>query len=1534
MPRSTLPLRLAIVLGTCASLCGRLLAAGTESHTATLVADTYIQRGTATTSYATSPTLNLRRDSNTGSSTGDRYAYLRFSVSGVPASTIVDTATLRLTLLAGAGSGATAFTYDVYGLPDGHPDEAFDPAALLFSTASNASSSTAGSFALGTAWSLGSFTTTASAQPQTVTVRTRGLEDFIGSNRNAHVTLVIVRRTASSSTITTIASSEDADANRRPALSFESAGDITPATSATSSSTLDGTNTHRAANASDGDPNTAWTSAVDGSSTQAWLRLDLGMARTVNRFSFIPAEHGRTYRLESSLDGTTWTTLATGFRSGIAAGVNTTKSPATRVFAPRSVRYLRLTSLSSSSGKSLSVWEAQAFLQDRVAAAATRLGPLQTQVAALVSTTQGEQLREALADITLERAEAALHALEVTYAGQMMDDLVSALAVSPASLSTPVAGLPNIGVLAPLHPNARTTTTNPYVRRMVNGADLAMAAADGRVWEKNTPEWNDLSDFSFARTTGWEIESYFWLYAHPDSPRRHNPEVLRRLLRRTFAYLDAIDVHGTTQPTGQLASFYDDFAIGPASGVFRELQVLYPAVVLPNLGAQWDRAMSIAGNAIYDEYKDRVASWVNTDLALSCELFNFGTKLGRADMLAKATYFIDSVFTFNRMFDDGAVCYIYAQNEAGGYQYTVAEYLARYVRMTGYEPARELLRRMEWYGPVNGPFIAWWTSPSWKHMWNTSAGSDHAGEYPAGTNPYARAELDAAINAAATATNWTGRVSVDASGYTPGITALPRPDGTLYDRNILGPRAWYGAWNYAATVRPLTLTEPGHFTLMGAQVMDTSPSLRLNASVMGVYPRLRVSATPGPDTDGTFAEARHAWLTSGLEGDSTVNRDFSALAASYKVHTFGSSTKGTEHDWTARQVWLNLPDRIVGLLDIAPNADLSTFEVQGAIRLGYGGTAIGSTKTIAQVPGTTDTWTYGNLRVRLHSHSFAAVTVDQYAFRVAAAPITEITVRDRADGATATTANLHTAGTRRAFLTEVRPTTAVGDITATELPSVNGLMLLDIDHPTTGRRYRVAYNPGTAAVSYAPALTWTGTVRLHRSGQRFRQGWLPAPSGPLPQEFWTTQTSVTIGPKAHVVFERVQSLTRTNSSAELGASAGWQGSPTLVDGAIATWDNAATAPAAVTIGDGLALSGLRVANPGGSVTINSGTGGLLALGSAGIDASTATQALTLNAPLRLDANQTWTTGNSGISGSVGITAAGPLSGPSVLTLAASSNRAVQLDGASSATGGIVVNSGTLLFGGTLAGPIAVNGGTVELRGATSSTALTLGAAGRLRVRVDPTLAGGGDSLAVSGGAVLGGTLEIQAAAGLPIGTLRTLVSVPGTALAGGAFANLPEGGSLQASGYHWSITRTGGDGNDVVLTLIAKDNALAAWRINAFGRPDNGGSAADEADPDGDSLPNLLEFALGLPPLSASQPSMSLTRNGPLAEFSYLRSINARTAGATTSVEWTDSLSSGSWNRTGITEQILPQGGDTELVLASLTPTSPTLFVRLSATAQ
>ncbi|MEY3897083.1 MAG: hypothetical protein RLZZ214_2604, partial [Verrucomicrobiota bacterium] len=997
-------------------------AAGIGQTSITAIQDTYIQRGTST-DFGAATTFLAKRDGADFSGGSDRIGYLRFVVSGPLAA--VDSASLLLTFTNYPGDGTTPFTFEVFGLPDGHSNEAFDESLLNFSNAANASTTLPGSLNPAGLTSLGTFTPGVASGTTDVEFTGSALRDFIAANANTHISLIIFRQTPNGGLPSYFASSENANLASRPKLVIRSPNDAYTVAGTTASSAAAG---FPATNATDNLFTTRWSATADTSSTKSFITLDLGSTQTVNRLNFVTYQHGRTYKLESSPNNSTWTLVTGDFRSGIGSEVNTQLQSTNLYFQPRSARYFRLTSQSSLSGKGVSMWEVQLFNDPAAAAILARIGSLRTAVAALPSVTPEDRIKRAMLDIAIERAQASINISDFTHPGRLLDDADEKLPVAAATMATAVSGLPNMRVLRPLLET--TTATNPYLKRVTDGVNLFLATTDP-AWEKNTPQANVLEDFNLARTTGQQMDALFWAFAHPDSPLKNNDEVLRRLLRRSYAYLDAINVHGPLVPAGQLASFYDDFAIAPASSVFREFPTLYPGLVPTNSAAEWDTAMETAAQNLWAAYENRVASWVNTDVAIACELFNFGIWTARPELLVKAQYFIDSVLTMNRMFEDGAVGYIGTQNETVNYQATVSEYVSRYFESTGNANAGLILQKMQWYGAINGRIGDWWTCPSWKHAWNDIRSSFSGGETVAGNNRYVRAELDAWIASAATLTNWYGRARVDLGWYQSGTSPLNRPDYTVFDRNTQGPRAWYGRWNYSATLRNINFSESGHTTLIGAQVADPDPDFRVNASLMGIYPRLRVTTASSRNGDGTLNEAGHAWLTSGLTGDSTVSRDFSAIGASYGLHQDNSSVKGATYDWTGRQVWLNLPDRIIGLLDIAPNADLSTYEVQGVIRLGFGGTSFSTPKTLASVG--TDEWSYGDLRVKLHSHNYVAVMPEIYAFRNPSAPYTEITLRDMVDGASNITPVAHAAGSRRKFIAEIRPASTSGDVTVAEV---------------------------------------------------------------------------------------------------------------------------------------------------------------------------------------------------------------------------------------------------------------------------------------------------------------------------------------------------------------------------------------------------------------------------------------------------------------------------------------------------------------------
>ena len=89
---------------------------------------------------------------------------------------------------------------------------------------------------------------------------------------------------------------------------------------------------------------------------------------------------------------------------------------------------------------------------------------------------------------------------------------------------------------------------------------------------------------------------------------------------------------------------------------------------------------------------------------------------------------------------------------------------------------------------------------------------------------------------------------------------------------------------------------------------------------------------------------------------------------------------------------------------------------------------------------------------------------------------------------------------------------------------------------------------------------------------------------------------------------------------------------------------------------------------------------------------------------------------------------------------------------------------------------------------------------------------------------------------------------------------------------------------------------LQAWRANHFGNPSNVGAGADTASPDGDGVPNLIKYALGLDPhtptTSGQLPSGSILPDGGQSYLTLTVNTVAQASDVTYAVEVSGDLQS------------------------------------------
>jgi len=210
---------------------------------------------------------------------------------------------------------------------------------------------------------------------------------------------------------------------------------------------------------------------------------------------------------------------------------------------------------------------------------------------------------------------------------------------------------------------------------------------------------------------------------------------------------------------------------------------------------------------------------------------------------------------------------------------------------------------------------------------------------------------------------------------------------------------------------------------------------------------------------------------------------------------------------------------------------------------------------------------------------------------------------------------------------------------------------------------------------------------------------------------------------------------------------------------------------------------------------------------------------------------------------------GPISnGTQPNSLTKSGSGSWELSGSNTYTGATTVSSGKLTLSGSLTSAVTATTGTFATAGTNPSISgnLAVNATGRFEAFPAATLA-------VQGSVTLAGALDVNAPPGLYQGSVFTVLNKTTTGAITGTFASKPEGSTFSQGGYLWQITYYGGNGNDIVLTILTGPaTALESWRHVKFGIYTDTGIAADSADPDNDGITNLVEYNQGTEPMDAT----------------------------------------------------------------------------------
>ena len=371
---------------------------------------------------------------------------------------------------------------------------------------------------------------------------------------------------------------------------------------------------------------------------------------------------------------------------------------------------------------------------------------------------------------------------------------------------------------------------------------------------------------------------------------------------------------------------------------------------------------------------------------------------------------------------------------------------------------------------------------------------------------------------------------------------------------------------------------------------------------------------------------------------------------------------------------------------------------------------------------------------------------------------------------------------------------------------------------------------------------------------------------------------------------------------------------------VATAGNATTsATGTFTLGTNSASSGILTVNGNfilasntnntnaqtaiGTFTINGGTANLF--GAIKDDSTTSlgtsTTTLTLDGGT-LDMNSN-PIGGDGTSGNLAIDTlnfrSGTLKNVSQINngntgLNKTTSGTLTLSGTHTYTGATTISAGKLVLNGSIASDLTATAGTLAAQGEPSVGGnLEIPSGGKLEAAHDVTLA-------AAGNVTLAGNLDLIAPTGLSVGASFTLLNKTSPGAISGSFAAKPEGAVFTAAGQNWQITYAGGDGNDVIVTIVQPMTAAEAWRQLHFGTTENSGNAADSADPNNDGETNLIEFATGQNPHAATRATTTLALPpGTNLEFTYTRSKAAFDGGYGFDIQYSDTLAAASWTSMG-----------------------------------
>ena len=532
---------------------------------------------------------------------------------------------------------------------------------------------------------------------------------------------------------------------------------------------------------------------------------------------------------------------------------------------------------------------------------------------------------------------------------------------------------------------------------------------------------------------------FAYAFLHPQSPSYGNTSIMGSLL--SLMYSNNVYNHNIFS-TSEVQSYI----------LFNRV---YPNLILPAAKAKIEEGMRAWATSDQNLIKNMMASgdyaagsWLNGDINSILSVGLKGVALNDQSMIDATNKALPLVY--KTLLPDGATNYAGNATEVPTYHFVAIDAMAWYWLFTGNQKAYDFVANSVGYWPMNNNGRAeYYTAASWKYYWNGVAPSSPT--VAALTKDSYNYKLAGAPTSLLASLLWRGGV--------PALKTFP-DNYTLFDRNIIGPRAKYGKFNYALVTR-----DPGYGVYSKSSVTGGS------ARGLGSFFGMSISNdAAGGDLNAAAQEFMGSikngssgyFLATGITSSVSMAKSVQGLSAKYSLTDRLVPLAGFENT----QQWVTSRDRAIGMLSIKSTVNNQVNAVNAVAKFISGRRGVGIRKEFQVLDS--NTYQYGAIKIRIADHNFGKVDYsysNAYAFDPNPPYDGQkgtLTFKDSLSMNDSTVKRTYTAGTTYYYVVELIPETSTFS-TIKKLNLGNGLIGFEYDDGI--KKVVMIHNPSAAAVT-------------------------------------------------------------------------------------------------------------------------------------------------------------------------------------------------------------------------------------------------------------------------------------------------------------------------------------------------------------------------------------------------------------------------------------------------------------------------------------